>query len=45
MTTRLNRIVSVTPLDGLRLEVHYQNGPPIVVDCAELPERFAVFAP
>jgi len=45
MNTQLNRIVSVTPLDGLRLEVHYQNGPPITVDCAELPERFAVFAP
>jgi len=45
MNTQVNRMVSVTPLDGLRLEVHYQNGPPITVDCAELPERFAVFAP
>jgi len=45
MTTQVNRMVSVTPLDGLRLEVHYQNGPPVTVDCAELPERFAVFAP
>jgi len=45
MNTQVNRMVSVTPLDGLRLEVHYQNGPPVTVDCAELPERFAVFAP
>jgi len=44
MNTQVNRMVSVRPLDGMRLEVQYLNGSPVTLDCAELPERFAVFA-
>jgi len=45
MNTQVNRMTSVRPLDGMRLEVQYLNGPPVTLDCAELAERFAVFAP
>jgi len=45
VSTQVNRMTSVRPLDGLRLEVQYLNGPPVTVDCSELPERFAIFTP
>jgi len=43
MKTQVNRMTSVELLSEMRLRVYYQNGAPVVIDCSELPERFAVF--
>jgi len=45
MTTPLTRMVSVHPLDGMRLAVRYQDGQSVTVDCSALPQQFAVFVP
>jgi len=45
MTTQVYRIDSVHALDGMRLQVHYQGGQSVTVDCSLLPQRFAAFAP
>ncbi|MDR1661223.1 MAG: DUF2442 domain-containing protein [Azoarcus sp.] len=44
MKTQINRLASVTPLNGMVLEVRYTGGQVVHVDFSELPERFAVFA-
>jgi len=45
MNTQVNRIAYVRPLDDFQLEVSYQGGQTVTVDCSELPRRFAVFSP
>jgi len=45
MKTQVNRIISVCPLEAMTLSVQYQNGQTVTLDCSELPQRFAVFAP
>jgi len=44
MKAQINRIASVSSLGSMLLEVTYQGGQKVKVDCTELPRRFAVFA-
>ncbi len=44
MKAQVNRLESVTPQEGMALEIRYASGQVVRVDCSELPERFAVFA-
>jgi len=44
MSVQVNRIAAVYPLEGMRLEVEYQGGQRVTVDCRELPQRFGVFS-
>lgn len=44
MRTQVNRIQSVKPLRGLKLEVAYTGGQVVQLDVSELPRRFAAFA-
>jgi len=41
----INRIVSVSALEDRRLEVSWQGGQTVIVNCSELVERLAVFEP
>jgi len=46
MKSQINRIVSVQPLEKeMALSVQYQGGQQVTIDCTELVQRFAVFAP
>jgi len=45
MKPQINRIASVRPLDAMYIEVKYQGGQTILVDCSQLAQRFAVFEP
>jgi len=46
MKNQVHRIVSVQPLEkGMTLSVQYQGGQEAMIDCSELAQRFAVFAP
>ncbi|MCC6193573.1 MAG: DUF2442 domain-containing protein [Burkholderiales bacterium] len=45
MSKLIHRIESVRARADMVLEVRYVGGPTVQVDFAELPERFAVFAP
>lgn len=44
MKTQVNRLESVTPAEGMVLEIHYTGGQTVRVDFSDLPERYAVFA-
>jgi len=44
MKTQLYRIIEVQPLANMQLEVSYQGGQKVNIDCSELPQRFAVFS-
>lgn len=44
MKARVNRLETVTPLDGMTLEIRYTGGHIVRVDFSELPEHYAVFA-
>ena len=44
MKAQVNRLESVKPLDGMRLEIGYTGGQVVRVDFSELSERFTVFA-
>jgi DNA-binding XRE family transcriptional regulator len=45
MSKLVNRLESVRPLDGMRLEAHYAGGQIVEVDLAETAGRLAIFAP
>jgi hypothetical protein len=43
MRQHINRLESVKPLSGMKMEVRYTGGQVVQVDFSELAERFAVF--
>jgi hypothetical protein len=45
MKPNVNRIETVKPMRGMKLEVRYTGGQTVTVDVSALAERFAVFAP